>query len=345
MSDTEAAANAVPQTTQDFLVANGLATPEDNPVWTPLTGGVSSELWHVSVAGEQLVVKGALAKLKVAGDWHAPSGRNAVEWDWLVYAHSVAPSAVPVPLAHDGRRGLFAMSYLAPEHHPVWKGLLVAGEVRRQDATAVGDLIGRLHAASVRDAAVATRFRTDDNFHVLRIEPYLLTTAQRHPDLAARLEQIATDTAATHHVLVHGDVSPKNILIGPDGPVLLDAECAWYGDPAFDLAFVLTHLVLKAVVRPAEAAALQESAHALLQAYQAQVSWEPVSSILSRGGRLMPALLLARVDGKSPVEYLSPSEQARVRALARALIGGEPLDIADAVDQSYARLYRDISHA
>src|SRR3546814_8703169 len=99
-----------------------------------------------------------------------------------------------------------------------------------------------------------TLFRsTDSIFHAIRLEPYLLATARAHPDRAAALESVAAETAATKRALVHGDVSPKNILVGPAGPVLLDAECAWYGDPAFDLAFCLNHLLLKCLWIPAAA--------------------------------------------------------------------------------------------
>jgi hypothetical protein len=105
-------------------------------------------------------------------------------------------------------------------------------------------------------------------------------------------------------VLIHGDVSPKNILIGPDGPVLLDAECACWGDPAFDLAFVLTHLMLKSVWLPAKAEAYLDSFDLLSNTYLKAVTWEPATALEARTCDLLAGMLLARVDGKSPVEYL-----------------------------------------
>ena len=124
-------------------------------------------------------------------------------------------------------------------------------------------------------------------------------------------------TAATRHVLVHGDISPKNILVGPDGPVLLDAECAWYGDPAFDLAFCLNHLLLKCRWRPALAAAYLACFDALAQSYLNGVDWEPREDVEYRASRLVAGLLLGRIDGKSPVEYLTDSVvRDRVRQFA-----------------------------
>jgi Ser/Thr protein kinase RdoA (MazF antagonist) len=139
------------------------------------------------------------------------------------------------------------------------------------------------------------------------------------------LDELAARTARTRLALVHGDVSPKNILAGPAGPVLLDAECAWYGDPAFDLAFCLNHLLLKCVAVPGRRAELKESAARLTVAYLAEVAWEPVAELEHRVATLLPALLLARVDGKSPVEYLTdPADRELVRRSARTLLTTKP---------------------
>src|SRR5204863_4441552 len=107
-----------------------------------------------------------------------------------------------------------------------------------------------------------------------RLEPYLLATASRHADLAPALQALVARTQANRITLVHGDVSPKNILVGPDGPVLLDAECAWWGDPAFDLAFCLNHLLLKCLWTPTAAAGFLACFDALAEAYLAGVVWE-----------------------------------------------------------------------
>lgn len=116
---------------------------------------------------------------------------------------------------------------------------------------------------------------------------------------------------------MHGDVSPKNILVGPQGPVLLDAECAWYGDPAFDVAFCLNHLLLKCVVVPHRRAELQAAFEAWVMGYFESTDFEPRSQLELRCAQLLPALMLARVDGKSPVEYITTEQDRdRVRAFA-----------------------------
>ncbi|WP_264933046.1 phosphotransferase family protein [Streptomyces sp. A012304] len=301
--------------------------------WVALAGGVSSDLWRVDLPGRSLCVKRALARLRVAAEWQAPVSRNAYEWAWMRFASRHRPDSVPELLAHDADAGLFAMEFLPPERYPVWKALLLAGDVDPATAAAVGDVLGALHAASAGDAALAAEFATDDNFHALRIEPYLLATAAAHPGLRQELHDLADRTAATRLALVHGDVSPKNILVGPAGPVLLDAECAWYGDPAFDLAFCVNHLLLKSLVVPRRRADLLRSARALAEAYGGRIDWEPRPALEARAASLLPALLLARVDGKSPVEYLTDERhRLLVRTVASALLRAPAATVAEALE-------------
>ncbi|MFF3849488.1 phosphotransferase family protein [Streptomyces sp. NPDC002328] len=309
--------------------------------WTPLAGGVSSDLWRVDLPARRrsLCVKRALARLRVAADWQAPVSRNAYEWAWMRFASRHRPDSVPELLAHDPEAGLFAMAYLPPDRHPMWKAQLLNGEVATETAEAVGELLGALHAASASDPALAAEFATDDNFHALRIEPYLLATAAAHPALGDVLQDLAARTAATRLTLVHGDVSPKNILVGPKGPVFLDAECAWYGDPAFDLAFCVNHLLLKSLAVPDRRTDLAHSAHALAEHYVRQVDWEPRATLEARAASLLPALLLARVDGKSPVEYLTADHQRQfVRTTASSLLRKPADTVAETVDAWTAAL-------
>ncbi|HSN32394.1 MAG TPA: aminoglycoside phosphotransferase family protein [Ideonella sp.] len=315
-----------------FLVTQGLARADEPARWSALAGGVSSDIWRIDLPDRTLCVKRALPRLKVAAEWRAPVSRNANEWAWLCFAAAHEPQAVPRPLAHDAEAGLFAMEFLATEDHPVWKRLLLDGAVDVGTAVAVGALLGRLHAASAGRADLAAAFDTLPTFHALRLEPYLLATARRRPALAALLEALAERTAATRRALVHGDVSPKNVLVGPRGPVLLDAECAWYGDPAFDVAFCLNHLLLKSLVVAAPARpALRRSFDAFVAAYFDVARFEPRADLEARAASLLPALLLARVDGKSPVEYLAdrPAAQDVVRSVAAPLLHEPPSRLAD----------------
>jgi tRNA A-37 threonylcarbamoyl transferase component Bud32 len=303
-----------------FALDRGLLADGEPVTLTALAGGVSCDLWKVETTARTICVKLALARLKVDGEWLAPVSRNRVECDWLRYAAPICPGQVPIVLADDPDGSLFAMEYLPPDRYPLWKARLLAGEVDAQAAGEVGTLIGRVHAHSAADRSASARFATDDNFEALRIRPYLRATAARHPDLADRFDHLARQTASTRLAVVHGDVSPKNILLGPSGPVLLDAECAWFGDPAFDVAFCLNHLLLKSVLLPARSTALFAAARALARAHAAHVDWEEPESLERRVASLIPALALARIDGLSPVEYLGEAERETVRRVSRSLL-------------------------
>jgi len=329
-----ASATAADDALDAFLRRQGLAGPTEPAHWTPLAGGVSSDIWRVDLPGRSICVKRALPKLRVSSDWFAPVSRNRYEWDWLQLAAAIAPQSVPQPLAHDPELGLFAMAFLPAARYPLWKRQLLDGRVEVDTAARVGQLLATLHNATAARSEIAARFDTFENFHALRLEPYLLATAARHPDLAAALRGLAERTGAGRIALVHGDVSPKNILVGPEAPVLLDAECAWYGDPAFDIAFCLNHLLLKAVLLPQRLQDFMRAFDAMVASYFGAASFEPRAGLEARAAGLLPGLTLARIDGKSPVEYLvgRPGRQQLVRSLARPLLLQPPADMAAIAD-------------
>ncbi len=314
-----------------------LIGPTQAPPAEQLAGGVSSDIWRVDLPSGPVCVKRALAKLKVAADWRAPVERNAFEADWMRVVAAVEPDAVPELIAEDRAAGLFVMRFLDPKNHPLWKARLRDGDADPAVAAAVGSRLGRIHGATAGDAGIAARFATDYIFHPIRIEPYLLATARAHPDRAAALQGLAEATGSVHRALVHGDVSPKNILLGPSGPVFLDAECAWYGDPAFDLAFCLNHLLLKCLWTPGAAAGFLACFDALARSYLDLVAWEPAAELEGRAARLLPGLFLARVDGKSPVEYLTAeADKERVRRVARGLLA-DPVNALGAVRAAWQK--------
>ncbi len=280
------------------LLAAGLTAGEVRV--TPLTGGVSSDIVRVESSKGAIVVKTALEKLRVKDDWFADVSRNRVERMFFEYAAPIIPDSVPRILGSGD--GWFAMEYLGEMAN--WKMAMLGGEVDFETATLAGDVLGRLHAASWLDDRARTQFDTLPNFHALRIEPYLLTTAERVPEVGNILRVEAARLAETKLALVHGDYSPKNLLVAPQRLIVLDAECAWFGDPAFDTAFLLTHLHLKALLHPQVAELIPQ----FWSAYTAACGHD----LEERTVKLILCLMLARVHGKSPVEYLSEAQRASI---------------------------------
>jgi len=301
----------------------------------PLTGGVSSDIWRIDAAAGPLCAKRALPKLRVAADWQAPIERNLYEARWMQVAAEAAPGSAPRVLGQHPRLGVLAMSYL-PDH-TLWKQQLRDGIAELPTATAVGASLARIHAFAAARPALAAEFDSQAIFFDIRLEPYLLATAARHADLSSQLQALVRTTQAHAKTLVHGDVSPKNILVDGHAPVFLDAECAVWGDPAFDLAFCLNHLLLKCLWNRAAAPTFLDCYGALTQAYLRGVDWEPADALEQRAAHLLPGLLLARVDGKSPVEYLSDeADRQRVRRAARALLQ-QPVPRLAAVASAWQR--------
>jgi aminoglycoside phosphotransferase (APT) family kinase protein len=300
------------------------------PLGEPLTGGVSSEIWRIDLPGFPICVKRALSKLRVSAEWQAPVERNRYEARWMRVANQAVPHAAPALLGQDEVTGTLAMVYLPADRYPLWKALLRDGLVDVDFAGRVAASLGRIHAVTATQPSLASEFPTDAIFFDIRLEPYLAHTGLVHPDLADRMQSLIGTTQGHKHALVHGDVSPKNILCGPDGPVFLDAECAWWGDPAFDLAFCLNHLMLKCLWVPAVRGALLDSFEAMTKAYLSAATWEPVAALEMRAAHLLPALFLARVDGKSPVEYIiNDNQRDKVRRVARRLLFDPPDRLAD----------------
>ncbi len=307
-----------------------LLPPDAAATGERLTGGVSSDIWRIDTPAGPVCVKRALAKLRVAADWRAPVERNVYEARWMQRASAAVPGSAPALLGQDQEAGALAMAFLPPGNHALWKTLLRDGHADPGFAASVATTLARIHAATAADPTTAAAFPTDAIFHDIRLEPYLVATGRAHPDLADRFAALVETTRANKHALVHGDVSPKNILRGPSGPVFLDAECAWWGDPAFDLAFCLNHLLLKCLWTPRATSGFLACFDAMVAAYRAGIAWEAADALEARAAALLPGLFLARVDGKSPVEYITTdADRDRVRRTARPLLITPPARLSD----------------
>lgn len=314
-----------------LVEALGLGQADDVTDVRPLTGGVASDIAAVRLPDREICVKFALPKLKVAADWFAPVHRNAAEYAWLSFANRVAPEAAVDLYGHAPEQHGFAMEMVAGRDVYLWKSALLDGAPDRAEARAVGDLLGRIHAASAKGVEPGV-FDNRADFHALRIEPYLLYTAGQHPDLAETITALDTMLAQAPQVLVHGDVSPKNILFRDGRPVILDAECATLQGAAFDPSFCLNHLILKAIHLPASRDNLLDQVGTFWAAYAPHVDWQDPADLERQVCRLVPALMLARVDGKSPVEYFTDADRTLTRAVSRGLIADPAPDLHTLTD-------------
>lgn len=287
---------------------------------TSLGGGVSNHVLLAEAPGLRAVVKQSLGRLRVAEEWLSRRDRIHRECAALRAMRPVLPAgAVPEVLFEDRENFVFAME-AAPADAQPWKTALLAGEVREELAVTAGRLLGAWMSESARRPGWCGEFGDLTVFGELRVDPYYRFTADRHPEFRGRFAALIQECAGRRVSLVHGDYSPKNLLVAGGGLMVIDWEVAHWGDPAFDAAFLTNHLVLKSFAVPAAAAAL---------ACAAEAFWRELRSAAGPGFewlegaamRHLGCLLLARVDGKSPAEYLrAESLKERVREAARDLI-------------------------
>jgi 5-methylthioribose kinase len=283
-------------------------------------------VWRVDLPSGPVCVKRALPRLNVAAHWEAPVERSRFEAAWLDVANAIVPGIGPEVLAfEDG--GALVLTYLDPGAYPVWKDQLRDGHAVPGVAREVGRRLGQIHAATARCPALATRFDNADVFRVMRLDPYLGALTEVHPDLAPELSALRDSFRCHSTAAIHGDASPKNILAGPDGPVLLDSECATWGDPAFDIGFCASHLLLKCHWNRPATARLLACYDALLDGHRATFADD--AALAGRTARWVAACLLARVDGLSPVEYLDDAARRSTRAVARELVADPGAGLAD----------------
>jgi aminoglycoside phosphotransferase (APT) family kinase protein len=292
------------------------------PTVEMLTGGVSSDVLLIKSGNQVFVLKQALPKLRVKDQWYADVKRNQTEFDCLRFLACVLPESVPTILHHNPKLNYFCMEYLGSGYSN-YKTMLLSGHQQPAIARRAAYILAVLHQRSWHNGEVAANFETTDQFWSLRLDPYLVTAARRNPALGKELTSEADRVAATRVALVQGDFSPKNILVGEHRLVILDCEAAWYGDPAFDVAFFLNHFMLKAVHLLPWFNELLSLAEEAWKFYEQTLGVARAHSIDDRVARLLPMLMLARVDGKSTVEYLRDEPK---RALVRNFAHQQILD-------------------
>jgi len=305
----------------------------------PLTGGVSSDIYRITDGVHTYVVKEALPKLQVQDDWYADTARNAIEQEFIQFLRTYRPDAVPKLVYSSPERQFFVMEYL--DHtFKNWKQQLLKGTFETSTATRAAELLSDIHLKSRNKKEVKHTFNNKENFHSLRIEPYLLTTGQRHPKLKEMFLEEAARLEDHQEALIHGDFSPKNIILTSERLVLLDHEVAWYGDPAFDVAFLLNHLYLKMLVHYRSNKKIEDLTQIVWDRYTKGLKNEAMEH---RMGRLLLMLMLARVDGKSPVEYLQHEEKEWIRVFVHELLPKQQFSHAHINDRWKTELQRRFS--
>ena len=306
-----------------------------------LGGGVSNRVVRVDAGDRSFVLKQPLSNLAVEDDWPADVSRvhneaaAARAYADVIEAAGFEDVRVPEVIDEDERSHVVVFS-CAPDRAVMWRRGLLGGRVDAGVARSLGRLLGTVHDRASNDGERRERFADPTPFDQLRVDPYHRTTARRHPEVAGEIRAEAERVLAAHRTLVHGDYSPKNVLVDRERGVrwILDFEVAHWGDPAFDTAFMLNHLFIKSVHVEGRREACIDAAERFWSAYRAAVEWDVERETV----RELGVLMLARVDGKSPVEYLDPGEDDTLREISRRALreGTATLD-------GFAALVREVT--
>ncbi|NOY28826.1 MAG: phosphotransferase [Planctomycetes bacterium] len=297
-----------------------------------LVGGVSNVVLHVArTEGESFILKQAREQLRVADVWTCSVERIWREVEVLdecakltkVDGKSSLRAETPRLLFEDRDNYLYAMT-AAPSDHVVWKDELLAGRARAEVAAACGELLGRLHSGSWHEEKLARQLDDRQFFDELRIDPFYRQIACEHPDLEPAITRLIDSVLRERHCLVHGDFSPKNLLLSEQSLMLIDFEVGHYGDPAFDLGFFLSHLMLKAFCFAPLHEPYFELTKNFWTHYRAQmlsvISAAEYDALVQRAIQNTAGCALARLDGKSKIDYLEePRASKFVSYVARCL--------------------------
>lgn len=305
---------------RQYLADKKLTIQPNQALLQRLGGGVSCDVIRIDAPEGSFVIKKALPQLRVKEDWFSDISRIVNEKDCLAFYNQQAPDCTPKLLFYDEEEYLFGME-AAPAGAEMWKRQLLEGNIDFSVARKVAETLAAVHNAAAKDLAVKTRFADQKFFVELRIDPYLGKIAERHPQLSNLIKYECDRLLASQITLVHGDYSPKNILVDNGNVYILDYEVAHYGDPSFDLGFLTNHFILKAVKNQAWALAYLNLALYTAETYLKKIDFTDPVQLEADTVRTLALLFLARVDGKSPAEYITAEhDQALIRRLSYTML-------------------------
>ena len=315
-----------------WLVEQELAAPGQGIAPEILQGGVSNRTVRVRVAGRDLIVKQALAQLRVADEWFSPTDRILTEYAALGVYQRLLPGQVPAPVREDRERHIIAMEAV-PEPHANWKLRLLAGRIDPAAWREFGRMLAQVHVAARPDMdRLPARLRSQAHFHSLRLDPYYLVSGHRVPQAAEFMACLVEEATNSRHTLVHGDYSPKNVLLREDRLWLLDFEVTHVGTPWFDVGFALTHALAKALWSRARRRRFLQGAQAFWSGYRQRAGAAANGDGGEAAGcRHTAGCLLARAVGRSRLEYLDRAQLALQQVVALQLMARPPATIPDLI--------------
>jgi 5-methylthioribose kinase len=304
------------ETVVAYLIEKEVISATDQAEVEVLTGGVSNVVLAITTADKKLVLKQALAELKVAEKWEADQRRAIVEANAIALFHKLSPDQVPNLVFLDPERFVLILDRV-PVGSTVWKTDLLDGVINPDVAAVLGTTLAKWHNYGETNKEARLQFMEDSLFEQLRIDPFYRFVLAKNDLLKPVIDKLIAELEGDKTTIVHGDFSPKNIMVGMDEQVyILDFEVTHVGNPVFDLAFLLAHLLCKLfrTNEPLEEKMLIASADNFVAAY------EDVREIAESLPLHTALIALARVEGKSPVNYLDKEQQEQLVSYTKGIL-------------------------
>ena len=311
-----------------YLQSRGVISDTEKTTVEVLTGGVSNVVLAVQTPSKDLVLKQALAELKVATKWEADQRRAIVEAHAIETFHALSPQQVPALVDYDPDLFTLVLERV-PHSATVWKSDLLEGTIYPEIGAKLGHTLATWHNFGRGSEDSRMKFSEDLLFEQLRITPFYGTVAGKNPSLSPRIMSLVKELKSEKTTLVHGDFSPKNIMISEEQDIyILDFEVTHTGNPVFDLAFLTAHLLCK-FYRAQDShnrGLLRQTAQDFLKAYDAESEIAHAPSLAWHTA----LIALARVEGTSLVNYLDESAQIGLSRLCKSTLSTEaPMNLME----------------
>ena len=305
-----------PSTVVEYLTSKNVIQKSDNPQIEVLTGGVSNVVIAITTADQKLVLKQALAELAVSEKWEADQRRAIVEANAIELFNKLTPNQVPKLIFLDPDRFILVLERV-PVGSTVWKSDLLAGVINPDIGLKLGATLASWHNYGEKSAEAKIKFMEDSLFEQLRIDPFYRFVATKNPQIEVPIRKLINELEGDKTTVVHGDFSPKNIMVATNDDIyILDFEVTHVGNPVFDLAFLTAHLLCKFFRTDdrLHAKLLANTAISFMKEYQ---TLRRISPSVTRHAAL---IALARVEGKSPVNYLSTDAQQKLQVFTKDVL-------------------------
>ena len=269
-----------------------------------LEGGVSSEVYHVKTNKSEYCIKRSLKKLLVKKEWIADTNRIKFEYYWLNHCRNILNKNIPKTYEFNNKKKYIVMEYLNNSKYKTLKELYFKKIINLNTIRLISKHLYKIHSKS-NNYKIKILFKGNrNNFNDLRLDPYFNEVGRVYPKYKEYVKDLNKNYLINSSTLIHGDFSPKNILIGKNKIVYLDAECCNFGDPIFDLVFFSNHLLLKSIFIKDKSKEFIKSYIIFYKEYLKNLNAKKSKQYVDRIIKMTPIMMLARIDGKSPVEYI-----------------------------------------